>query len=335
MSADVSTLNQAIRTLLQADGKMGTTTLVAQLQSLGFTSLPEIWKALEQLERMGEVRGGGPAVRRTWELMPPPQAPGRRERPAPPAPAPPPPSLPDLEDPALFLNLAPAPPPARILREAEPVPSRQANSPAPALTSGATPTPPPPASPSSAPSVASPPTSPSPAPSVASPTAPIVVRRRGGGRRREDKQVQHKGLTRCDYPERHMVGYMVRVTWAGVRRQKFFADNKHGDRLGALAAALDWRDQQERELGKPRTEQLIIGKAASNTGIPGVTRLIRAGHPILQVTWYENGRQRRTSISIDKHGERAALALARRIRAEAEQRRLGRTARVVLATIQH
>ena len=132
-----------------------------------------------------------------------------------------------------------------------------------------------------------------------------------------------------------MVGYMVRVTWAGVRRQKFFADNKHGDRLGALAAALDWRDQQERELGKPRTEQLIFGKATSNTGIPGVTRLIRAGHPVLQVTWYENGRQRRTSISIDKHGERAALALARRIRAEAEQRRLGRTARVVLATVQH
>ena len=128
---------------------------------------------------------------------------------------------------------------------------------------------------------------------------------------------------------------MVRVTWAGVRRQKFFADNKHGDRLGALAAALDWRDQQERELGKPRTERLIFGKASSNTGIPGVTRLIRAGHPVLQVTWYENGRQRRTSISIDKHGERAALALARRLRAEAEQRRLGRTARVVLATLQH
>ena len=330
MSAEVSTLHQAIRTLLQADGKMGTTTLVAQLQNLGFTSLPEIWKALEQLERTGEVRGGGPAVRRTWELMLPPQAPGRRERPAPPAPAPPPPSFPDLEDPAFFLDLAPAPPPARILREVEPAPSRQATPPAPALTSGATPAPPPPA-----PSVSPPPAPPPPALSVSPPPAPVVARRRGGGRRREDKQVQHKGLTRCDYPERHMVGYMVRVTWAGVRRQKFFADNKHGDRLGALAAALDWRNQQERELGKPRTERLIFGKATSNTGIPGVTRLIRAGHPVLQVTWYENGRQRRTSISIDKHGERAALALARRIRAEAEQRRLGRTARVVLATIQH
>jgi hypothetical protein len=129
-----------------------------------------------------------------------------------------------------------------------------------------------------------------------------------------------------------MVGYMVRVAWAGERRQKFFADTKYGDRLGALAEALAWRDQQERELGKPRTDQLVIGKAASNTGIPGVTRLIRAGHPILQVTWYENGRQRRTSISIEKHGERPALALARRIRADAEQRRIGRPARATRST---
>ncbi|NTU84021.1 MAG: AP2 domain-containing protein, partial [Chloroflexales bacterium] len=149
---------------------------------------------------------------------------------------------------------------------------------------------------------------------------------------REDKKTRHKGLTRCDYPERHMVGYMVRVAWIGQRRQKFFADAKHGVRLCALAEALSWRDQQERELGKPRTEQLVIGKAASNTGIPGVTRLIRAGHPILQVTWYEDGRQRRTSISIEKHGERAALALARRIRADAEQRRLGRPVRVARPT---
>ncbi|MEI6181163.1 MAG: hypothetical protein WCP31_10440, partial [Chloroflexales bacterium] len=190
-----------------------------------------------------------------------------------------------------------------------------------------------PSAPAPSPDKALPP--PTPALTVPATAEPTPPRRRGGGRRRQDKQIRHKGLTRCDYPERHMVGYMVRVAWAGERRQKFFADTKHGDRLGALAAALDWRDQQERELGKPRTERLIFGKASSNTGIPGVTRLVRAGHPVLQVTWYENGRQRRTSISIDKHGERAALALARRIRADAEQRRLGRTARVVLATIQH
>jgi hypothetical protein len=123
-----------------------------------------------------------------------------------------------------------------------------------------------------------------------------------------------------------MIGYMVRVTWCGERRQAFFSDAKHGDRLGALAAALEWRDQVERELGKPRTEQQVIGTAGSNTGVLGVTRLMREGHPAFQVSWYENGRIRRTSISIAKHGETEALRMARQLRERVENQRLGRTA---------
>ncbi|NTU85906.1 MAG: NAD-binding protein, partial [Chloroflexales bacterium] len=56
MSAVDPTLSRTIRDILAADGKIGTATLVAQLQKLGFTSLPTIWKTLELLERTGEVR---------------------------------------------------------------------------------------------------------------------------------------------------------------------------------------------------------------------------------------------------------------------------------------
>jgi hypothetical protein len=111
-----------------------------------------------------------------------------------------------------------------------------------------------------------------------------------------------------------MVGYMVRITWQRQRRQAFFADVAHGDRLGSLAAALDWRDQVERELGKPRTEQPINNAPPSNTGVEGVSRVTRAGLPILQVGWHEGGKMRRTSISITKHGEEEAMRMAKQLR---------------------
>jgi hypothetical protein len=117
---------------------------------------------------------------------------------------------------------------------------------------------------------------------------------------------------------------MVRVVWKGQRKQAFFADAKYGDQLGALAAAIDWRNQVERELGKPRTELPINNAPASNTGVEGVSRTQRAGLPILQVTWYENGRMRRTSISITRHGEEEALRMAQQFRARDDRPRLGR-----------
>jgi hypothetical protein len=124
-----------------------------------------------------------------------------------------------------------------------------------------------------------------------------------------------------------MVGYQVRVIWKRQRRQAFFADAAHGDRLGALAAALDWRDQMERELGKPRTEQLINNAPLSNTGVEGISQTLRAGLPILQVTWYEGGQMRRTSISVTKHGEAEAMRMAKQIRARDDRPRPERDAR--------
>ncbi len=301
-------LRATVLAILAQYGPLGIGALLEELQQAGHTDLQGVLKLLDQLREEGEARVDGPPARRTWNLarataagprVSPPPLPPRpaaaplRQNVAPPSrqAAVAPDDFDELEDPSIFLHATPAPPKPVVATPAPPVPV--VATPAPPVPVVATPAPQPPAP---------------------QPRAPRTTR--------------YKSLTRCDYPAKSMVGYMVRVNWCGQRQQAFFSDAKHGDRLGSLAAALEWRDRVERDLGKPRTEQLIIGVAASNTGIPGVTRLMRDGHPAFQVSWYENGRMRRTSISIDKHGEAEALQKAREIRERIEREGLARAALV-------
>ncbi|WP_255604522.1 AP2 domain-containing protein [Oscillochloris sp. ZM17-4] len=135
------------------------------------------------------------------------------------------------------------------------------------------------------------------------------------------KTTKHKGITRIDHPAKRTFGYFVRVTWNKERRSKFFSDSVHGDRLAALGAALEWRNQAERELGKPRTERQVIGVSRTSTGIVGVRRTVKDGREVYEATWRDGNRIRRTSYSIAKHGERRALALARRAREKFEKAR--------------
>lgn len=138
-------------------------------------------------------------------------------------------------------------------------------------------------------------------------------------------KTRHKGITRVDLPDHHMVGYYVRVNWNGQKRAKFVSDGRHGDRLAALDEAIRLRDAFERELGKPRTDRLIFGRHTRNTsGEPGIRRLKENG------TWYWEasysigpGYRKTTRFSERKHGKRGAKLLARRFRAmgEAERRR--------------
>ena len=46
-----------------------------------------------------------------------------------------------------------------------------------------------------------------------------------------------------------------------------------------------------------------------------------ASRPEVQVTWYENGKQRRRVFSIDLMGEQKALRAARKARAEVERQK--------------
>jgi len=135
------------------------------------------------------------------------------------------------------------------------------------------------------------------------------------------KTTKHKGITRIDHPAKRTFGYFVRVTWNKQRRSKFFSDSVYGDRLAALTAAIEWRNATERELGKPRTERQVIGVARTSTGIVGVRRTIKDGREVYEATWRDGNRIRRTSYSIAKHGERRALALARRAREKYERQR--------------
>lgn len=154
-------------------------------------------------------------------------------------------------------------------------------------------------------------------------------------RPRAQKTTRHKGITRVDVVaglrpngtrRRASHGYMARVVWQKQRTMKWFSDARHGDRLGALTAALAWRDATEQALGKPRTEQMVIGTARTNTGLVGIAERSSGprGRRVFEVTWRTvDGKTQRTSYSIDKHGRRRALARAKHMRRVREQARLG------------
>jgi hypothetical protein len=98
----------------------------------------------------------------------------------------------------------------------------------------------------------------------------------------------------------------------------------YGDRLGALTAALEWRDTTERKLAKPRTDRQVVGFSSRNkSGIVGVRRMLKAGRDVYEATWMDaHGRVGRTSFSIARHGEKHAFRLAVRARQLHEKARL-------------
>lgn len=80
-----------------------------------------------------------------------------------------------------------------------------------------------------------------------------------------------KSISRIDHKHTH--GWYVRVKWKHENRSRFFADLRMGGRQTALAAAILWRDEQEREVKKPRTERAVMSITSRNkTGVPGVYR---------------------------------------------------------------
>lgn len=145
------------------------------------------------------------------------------------------------------------------------------------------------------------------------------------GRGNRKRSVKHKNLTRIDHPKKNTHGYFVRIQWKGQSYSKFFSDNKCGDRLGALMAALQWRDQTEVTIGKPRTERQVIGapNPPSSTGITGVRKRQQGKTWYYEATWSTSvGKQARTKFSISRHGERKARSLAVAARRRGEKERL-------------
>ncbi len=138
----------------------------------------------------------------------------------------------------------------------------------------------------------------------------------------KNRTVKHKNITRVDHPASRTHGYSVRIMWRGERRAKFFSDTVHGDRLGALTAALEWRNETEKELGKPRTERQVLGIVYSSSGTPGVRRLRDGNTEYYEATWGTTTRkQGRRRFSISKYGEKRALQLAKQARLQGERLR--------------
>lgn len=140
-------------------------------------------------------------------------------------------------------------------------------------------------------------------------------------RPRGPKTTRHKNITRIDHPPKRTHGFFVRVRWKGQNRSRFFSDKKHGDRLSALGAAIEWRDTTERELGKPRTERLVIGQPrSSNTGVVGVRRRKEGHTEYMEATWVnEQGTLSRTRFSIARYGVKGALRRAQKAREQNER----------------
>jgi hypothetical protein len=118
---------------------------------------------------------------------------------------------------------------------------------------------------------------------------------------RKIKSTRYLNITRMDYAKSQ--GYFVRVRWKGEARSKLFSDGVYGDRLSALAAAIEWRDQVSKELGKPRP-------GAPPPASTGIHRRVRDGREVYEATWSVNGKRGRTTYSIEKHGAGRARALA-------------------------
>jgi hypothetical protein len=144
----------------------------------------------------------------------------------------------------------------------------------------------------------------------------------------------HKGISRIDCPERKTVGWYVRVRLKNVTKSKFISDKAHGGKETALKKAVECRDQLEQELGKPRTDWVVVGNNPRNTsGVVGVRRAVKKYkgkdgtiylNEVYEVSWHA-GREKKgqTSVSIKKYGEMGAFRRACAIRRQKEQEMYG------------
>ena len=113
----------------------------------------------------------------------------------------------------------------------------------------------------------------------------------------------------------------MRVRYKGRTHSKFFSDRKCGGRYSSLLSAISWRDQTERKLGKVRTNKHMVTVSNSGTGVVGVRLNEKLNR--YEVSWVTpQGKQGKTSVSIKKHGKKAAFERACKIRRERETARL-------------
>ncbi len=147
---------------------------------------------------------------------------------------------------------------------------------------------------------------------------------------KEDKKQKlllekHKDVARIDQESKRTHGWYVRVRFLGKTHAKFFSDKKCGGRYSSLLSAIAWRDQTEKKLNKVRTNKHMVTVSNSTTGVVGVRLNEKLNR--YEVSWVTHfGKQGKTSVSINKHGKKAAFKRACEIRQQKEKERLGYSA---------
>lgn len=124
-----------------------------------------------------------------------------------------------------------------------------------------------------------------------------------------------KSIRRVDRPERHEVGWLVRIKYQHTLFRKFFSDAQYKGSGNAFASAVYWRDETEQLIGKPRSEYPVVGISRTGNTEPGIHMRLKDDALVFEATWVgSQGKLRRTTYSIGKHGESEALRLARQAR---------------------
>jgi hypothetical protein len=145
----------------------------------------------------------------------------------------------------------------------------------------------------------------------------------------------HKGISRIDHEGKHTHGWYVRVCFDRKLYSRFFSDGAHGGKEKALKKALKHRNDLEKQLGKPRTDRIIVvSNNRNSTGIIGVQRVHRVARlkngakisgAVYEVTWSpEPNVIKKTSFSIEKFGEEGAFYRAVELRQKVEKKVYGR-----------
>jgi len=116
-------------------------------------------------------------------------------------------------------------------------------------------------------------------------------------------------------------GWRARVYYQGKMHTKFFPDKKWGGRDLSLKAAIQWRNETEASIGKPRADRRVVTHSNKSTGVVGVRlNQIRNRYDVSWVT--ADGKNNKTSVSIGKYGQKAAFKRACKIREEKNAQRL-------------
>lgn len=130
-------------------------------------------------------------------------------------------------------------------------------------------------------------------------------------------QVKEKGIQRIVTSKGK--GWQVRVAWQTKLYTKWFSDSVWKGKQKAFKAAVEYRNELEQNLGKPRSNQPYrpVLPPRSKTGYSGIYLIPDRGVPSFEIVYKpEPGVIKKTRVSIRKHGKEKALELALQIQRE-------------------